>query len=141
MSDFMSCAPDCLVLKIEEIERDTKKVDTNVYVLFDQQEQKYIVRGQRRWTPKYQSCTYSFDSEHMSDLIDFLQYIICRDNIVNEVLYNYDNLPHNSNEITYEFLHHYDHADYELSGYDNKKLSRRRLSNILRMLRTISNKY
>jgi hypothetical protein len=141
MTEFVNNMPDCLVFKFEEVEKDTEKIDTTVYVLYDQMKEKYIVRGQRRWTPKYQSCSYSFECDHICDLVEFLQYLVCRDNTVNEILYNYDNLPDDSNKITYEFLHDYDHADYEISGYNGKKFSKKRLFSNLRMLRNISNQF
>ena len=59
----------------------------------------------------------------------------------NEILYNYDNLPTDSNEITYEFLRNYDHSDYEISGYNIPKMERKRLLNNLRILRNIHNYY
>jgi len=141
MTEFAYNMPDCLVFKFEEVEDNTGNIDTIVYVLFDQRNDKYIVRGQRKWSPKVQSCTYSFDCHHICDLVEFLQYLICPDNTVNEVLYNYDNLPDDSNKITYEFLHDYEHADYEISGYDCKNFSKNRLFSNLRMLRNISNPF
>jgi hypothetical protein len=141
MTEFVNNMPDCLVFKFEEVEKDTERIDTTVYVLFDQMKEKYIVRGQRRWNPRYQSCTYSFDCDHICDLVEFLQYVVCPSNRVNEVLYNYDNLPDDSNKITYEFLHDYDHSDYEISGYNDRKFSSKRLFKNLRMLRKIGNKF
>ena len=141
MTEIINNIPDCLVFKFEEIEDDNKNIDTTVYVLYDKRNDNYIVRGQRRWTPRHQSCTYSFECDNQYDLADFLQYIICPENIVNEVLYNYDNLPYDSNKITYEFLNEYDHTDYEISGYNGRKISRKRLFKNLRMLRKISNSY
>lgn len=141
MTEIINNIPDCLVFKFEEIEDDNKNIDTTVYVLYDKRNDNYIVRGQRRWTPRHQSCTYSFECDNQYDLADFLQYIICPENKVNEVLYNYDNLPYDSNKITYEFLNEYDHADYEISGYNGRKISRKRLFKNLRMLRKISNEF
>lgn len=138
MSEFM---PDCLVFKLEEVEYNTNKIDTTLYILYDKVRHVYIVRGRRRWTPMSQSCTYSFECEFAKDLADFIDYVICRGNKVNETLYNYDNLPNDSNEITYEFLHDYDHSDFEISGYDNRKLRRGRLLKNLRMLRNVYNYY
>jgi hypothetical protein len=138
---FNTTVPDCLVFKFEEYDVDREEIDTTVYVLYDKKEHQYVVRGQRRWTPRHQSCTYSFNCEFAQDLADFLQYVVCKDNVVNETLFNYDNLPLNSNDITYEFLHDYDHSDYELAGYDRQKLSRKRLLRNLRMLRNIHNLY
>jgi hypothetical protein len=139
MTEF--AVPDCLVFKFEEVESITKKVDTTVYVFYDKKEHNYVIRGQRRWSPVYHSCSYSFVSEDVNDLADFLQYIICKDNYVNEVLFNYDNLPVVSNEITFEFLNQFDHDDYEISGYNNQKLGRKRLLKNLRMLRNVFNYY
>lgn len=138
MSEFM---PDCLVFKLEEVEYNTNKIDTTLYILYDKVRHVYIVRGRRRWTPMSQSCSYSFECEFAKDLADFIEYVICKRNKINETLYNYDNLSNHSNEITYEFLHDYDHSDFELSGYDNRKLRRGRLLKNLRMLRNVYNYY
>ena len=43
MTEFADNMPDCLVFKFEEIEKDTGNIDTIVYVLFDQRNEKYIV--------------------------------------------------------------------------------------------------
>ena len=132
---------DCLVLKLEELESTTGKKDTMMYVIYDKKNHKYLIRGRRRWTPNCQSCTYSYECEFADDLADFIKYLVCPDNRVNEVLYNYDNLPEDPNEISFEFLHDYDHSDYEISGYNNKKLKRNRLLKNLRMLRNVFNYY
>jgi hypothetical protein len=137
MTEF--ALPDCLVFKFEELEEYTKKVDTIIYVLYDKRECKYIVRGQRKWTPIQQSCTYSYECDSIEDISNFLQYVICPFNRVNEILYNYDNLPEFSNDISFEFLNENDHSDYEISGYNDKRMRKNRLMKILRMLRKVSN--
>jgi hypothetical protein len=141
MTEFTSITPDCLVFKLEEFDVDKKEIDTTLYILYDKRSHRYLVRGKRKWTPKHQSCAYSFECEFADDLADFIQYVVCPHNKVNEILYNYDNLHNNPNEITYEFLHDYDHSDYEISGYNNKKLRRKRLLKNLRMLRNVFNYY
>ena len=138
MSGFFT---DCLVLKLEEVDVESKEIDTTLYILYDKRSHRYLVRGQRKWSPRHQSCTYSFECEFANDLADFIQYLVCPSNVVNEVLYNYDNFPENSNDITYDFLHDYDHTDYEISGYNCRKIKRKRLSKILRILRNIFNYY
>jgi hypothetical protein len=140
MTDFVN-VPDCLVLKLQEVEKETNEIDTTLYILYDNKRHVYVLRGQRRWTPRTRSCTYSFECEFAKDLAYFIQYVICPHNRVNETLFNYDNLSNDSNEITYEFLHDYDHRDYELAGYDNKKFRRERLLKNLRMLRNVYNYY
>ncbi len=139
MTDFI--VPDCLVLKLQEVEEQTREkiIDSTIYILYDKKEHCYIVRGQRRCSSSLNSSPYSFECKFANDLVDFLQYLICKSNTVNEILYNYDNLPCNSNDITFEYLNEHDKPDYEISGYNGKKLARIRLLKNLRMLRNISN--
>jgi hypothetical protein len=143
MSNFT--VPDCLVLKLEEINSDDSgigsDIDTVVYILFDKKKSKFIIRGQRKPTLSYTSSTYSFECNLYSDLVDFLKYIICNQSVVNETLFNYKNLPRDSNEITFESLKTFENRNNEISGYDSKKLTMRRLITNLRMLINISNFY
>ena len=74
-------------------------------------------------------------------MVVFLSYIIAKNNRINEILYNYDNLPDSSNDVTFEFLFEYENKDYEISGYNNNTMSKKRLHMLLRMLRKVGNKY
>jgi len=132
--------PDTLVLKIVERDLDLKRPDTTLYVLYDKKTHRYVIRGKRD-DRKMDSCSYSFECEYANDLADFIQFLICKHNTVSYVLYNYDNLPATSDEITFDFLYAYDDKIWEISGYDNKKLHRRELLKNLRMLRNIFNYY
>ena len=132
---------DCLVLKIEERETDVEILDTTIYVIYDKKERNYVVRGKRRATKIVDSCTYSFVCKDHRDLADFLSFVICKENLWTYVLYNYDNLPYESNDITYEFLKEYESNVYELTGYNNLNYSRKGLCSILRMLRNVFNYY
>lgn len=133
--------PDCLVLKLEENETDSNSIDTTVYIFYDKKEHNYVIRGQRKTTNKVKSCIYSFVCEKLDSLADFIEYIICPNNSVNEILYNYDNFPIDSNQITYEFLKSCDDLKYEISGYNNKLLTRKNLIKKLKMLRNVFNYY
>jgi hypothetical protein len=133
--------PDTLVLKIVEHDVDLGRPDTTLYILYDKREHKYIIRGKRFETPRVKSRSYSFECEFAHDLPDFIQFLIDDLNTVSYILYNYDNLPETSNEITYEFLHDCDDKPYEISGYDNMPLKRGQLLKNLRMLRNIYNHY
>lgn len=86
-------------------------------------------------------CTYSFDCENTTDLADFIEFLIDSENVISYILYNYDNLPCDSNQITYDFLQEYDDRTYEISGYDNKTLKRIELLKNLRMLKNVFNYY
>ena len=132
---------DCLVLKIEERETDVELLDTTIYVIYDKKERNYVVRGNRRVINDIDSCTYSFVCKDHRDLADFLSFVVCKENLWTYVLYNYDNLPYDSNDITYEFLKEYESNVYELTGYNNLDYSRKGLCSILRMLRNVFNYY
>jgi len=130
--------PDTLVLKIVEHDIDLDSPDTTVYILYDNAINKYIIRGKRNDTT-FNSCVYSFECKYYNDLSDFLEFVFDKNNKFSYILYNYDNLPSTSNEITFEFLNMYDNPVYEISGYDNKKFNKNYVSNIFRMLKNIIN--
>ena len=134
-------APDCLVLKLEEIEKASGLLDTSVFIFYDQKEEKYVIRGRRRNMPNNEACTYSYDCVSIHDMVEFLSYIISKKYRTNEILYNYDNLHDNSNEVTFEFLLEQENKDYEISGYDNNKPTEKRFYKLLRMLKKVGNKY
>jgi len=136
----MSEIIDCLVLKIEEHDIDTKELDTTLYILYDKKNHHFVVRG-KRFSKKEYSCTYSFNCEIAEELADFISFIICVKNKWSYILYNYDNLPNTSNEISYDFLKNHDSSSYELSAYDNKEFKRNELLINLRMLRNVFNYY
>lgn len=139
MTEF--AVPDCLVLKIEERDVETNNIDTTLYVLYDKKYHNYVVRGRRRNSQKRQSCEYAFVCKDVYELYDFITFVVCRKNLWTYVLYNYDNLPVESDELTFDFLYSYDNSDYELGGYDNEKFSRNRLFKNLKMLRNVFNYY
>jgi len=132
---------DCLVLKIEERDQYSDSLDTTIYVIYDKRDHNYVVRGKRRATENADSCTYSFVCYYAEDLADFLSFVMCQSSLWTYVLYNYDNLSYDSNNITYEFLNECESNVYELAGYNNLKYSRKRLCKTLRMLRNVFNYY
>lgn len=131
--------PDTLVLKIVEHDDQTNKVDTTLYVFYDQSTRRYVIRGNRRETPRLDSCVYSFECKTVNDLADFVQFVIDRNNYVSYILYNFDNLPSASDDVTFEFLSGNDDISYEIAGYDNESLIRSDLVRNLRMVKTVFN--
>ena len=113
----MSEPTDCLVLKIQEHDIDNNSLDMNLYVVYDKKKSNFIVRGKRNDT-NIDSCSFSFNCEFAHELLDFITFIICKKNKWTFILYNYDNLPATSDEITYEFISNHETRVYELAGYD-----------------------
>jgi hypothetical protein len=131
--------PDTLVLKIVEYDENTHKNDTTLYMFYDQSIQRYVIRGKRKEIPNLDLCIYSFECRSVHSLADFIKFVIDRHNYVSYILYNYDNLPATSDEVTFDFLSSNDDISYEIAGYDRQELKRNDLVRNLRMLRNIFN--
>ena len=134
-------SPDCLVLKIEEYDISKGKLDTSMFVLYDQNNQVYLVRGTRVETKHLSSVPYSFTCDKMEDLADFISVAICEDNRMSYILYNYNNLPLSSNDITYDMLYEEEDETNEVAGRDNMIYDRKALLKYLGMLRNVFNCY
>jgi hypothetical protein len=137
----MSAFGDCLVLHIQEIEESTGSIDTNLFVMFDVNECKYIIRGKRMDLATRLFNTYSFTCVDYEAMYNFITFVICRDNNINYTLYNYNDLPLSSDGITYDYLMDNSCRTNEIAGYDNINMNRKRLRNLLAMLRGVFNYY
>lgn len=132
---------DCLVLKIEEY--IDGEIDTTLFILYDKNEECYLVRGKRSEdSKKPTSKPYSFQCECASELIDFINFVICKKSKISYTLYNYDDLPNDSDDIDYAYLKELDDdSGYELAGYDNQTYKKKEILQYLRMLRNVFNYY
>ena len=140
---------DSLVFCIQEHElcdsnlvnvlRNRTTIDTTIYILYDNELKTYVVRGCRGVNDKKKLVPYSFYCDHERDLLDFLDVTLERANRYTYILYNYDNLPASSDDITFDFLHKYVDRYYEITGFDNQEISRKSLHKFLRIIRKVSN--
>jgi len=138
----MNPATDCLVLKIDEIDIDTKIKDTTLFIIYDKMKHEFIIRAKRLNTKKITSIPYAFVCEYAKDLAEFIGFVIDeKNNKISYTLYNYDNLPATSDEITFEFFEKHVDDAYEIVGYDNQKHNKKEVISVLRMLRNVYNKY
>ena len=143
----MEFVPDCLVLKIEERCRETGDLVTTFFILYDKKENNYVLRGKIKNlntdTSNKKGAIFSFISKSNHDLEDFLHFSICNQNKLTYVLYTFDDLPFNSNNITYEDLiaKKYEKTSYEIAGYENKSYKKTDVLRNLRMLENVFNYY
>jgi hypothetical protein len=137
----MQTPSDCLVLKIEEFKTRDGLLDTTIYVLYDKKEHQYVIRGIRSPIGKNIAEPFHFVCDSAEDLADFLSFAICELNLWTTALYNYNNLPATSNEITYYFLDENYDSKWEICGYDKEKFDRKKLLKSLRLLRNVFNFY
>jgi hypothetical protein len=128
---------DCLILKIEEVcDTEEKVIDNEVFVLFDKNTERYIIRGKRNET-------YSFLSKTSDDVLNFLSFIIDNNNMLNYRLYNNKNLPWESDDITFDQLTEALNSvnSEELVSYDNDNFSKKTLHKRISILRYVYNYY
>jgi hypothetical protein len=131
---------DCLVLKIEEHHPHTNELDTTIFILYDKKEHHFVIRGKRS-SKNIVDYPFSFNCEFAEELADFISFAIDKENKWSYILYNYDNLPYTSNEVSYDFLKNNEAKEYEIAGYENQEYKRTILLKILRMLRNVFNYY
>lgn len=136
---------DCLVLKIEDNNEMNNLTRHVIYILYDVNESCYVVRGlniQTGWAKnRPEDCPYSFMAKNVNSLADFIMHVIPKHNTVREVLYNYDNLPQYSSEITYEFLVGNELEDYEITYGAHNRLNKKSLLSKLKILKNVFNYY
>lgn len=133
----MSTPTDCVVLRIDEFDRDTRKLDTSMYLLYDVNEEVYVIRGKRSddWN------TYSFYCDSLDELMNFVSTVICKDNLWSYTLYNFANLPLDSDDITFGILEYSIKKESELVGYDYQNYNKKSLKKMLRILGNVYNYY
>jgi len=161
---------DCLVVKIDEL--FASEVEHTIFIVYDVRDQKYVIRGKRfeniekpqsepfstpsivqvfdflfQTKNKKKTFTYypySFSCPLKESLVDFLDFIFSQGSTFRISLYNYDNLPYLSKDITYDFFERHVDESYEISSvYDyrsDKKISER-FEKILDLIQHVSNEY
>jgi hypothetical protein len=149
---------DCLVLCIDDL------TTVKIFIIYDVNKKKFIIRGKNydSDSDSESESEYDTDSESASfnsesdvnclnkpfsfqcklkkQLIPFLNYLISV-NSFKFTLYNYDNLPNSSNEISYEFLEDLQDERYEIVSYKEDIFDKKMCLNLLNILKNIYNEY
>jgi hypothetical protein len=137
----MDAPSDCLVLKIVETEHDTGDTDNTIYVLYDSNVREYIIRGLRSPSSKDEFEPYSFRCYCTKVVIDFIMLTIDNNNIVSYSLYNCDDLPYESDDITVGLLDDSCYKATEVVGYDNMTIDRKTLRKYVDIVGNMFNSY
>ena len=137
----MTTPSDCLVLKIEEYGVKDGELDISLYILYDKLKERYVIRGKRKDYKSYKFQPFSFLCKNSKDLIQFIIFVISESSLYSYILYNYDNLPVSSSDITYDYLSENESYNCEISGYENQKFNKEQLLQNVRMLNNVFNYY
>ena len=127
--------PDTLVLRIREF--DNEQDECCIFVIYDQSEMKYVIRGKcANKMGMINSIPFSFKANSRKSARRFIQTVInVKSNTIGYDVYNYDNLPKFSNEITYDFLDENVDDLYLLSAYDKANVRSLTLNHMLYVIK------
>jgi hypothetical protein len=148
------------------------EVEHTIFIVYDVREQKYVIRGKRFENNQKQESApfstpsivqvfdylfqtksekktstyypYSFSCPLKESLVDFLDFIFSQGSTFRISLYNYDNLPYLSKDITYDFFERHVDESYEISSvydYRSDKKIKERFEKILDLIQHVSNEY
>ena len=122
---------DCLVFKLEEFDCDNLRLDTTLFVIYDINNEEFIIRGRRASSLH----PYAFTCKKVQALINFIGFVVGDKNVLSYTLYSFDDLPVNQSDVTIELLETITNCKTkdEVAGYDNKTFNAKQLSSILKM--------
>jgi len=132
---------DCVVLKIVETEYQSGETDNTIYLLFDTLKHQFVIRGIRASSSTMDFEPYSFRCARMKAVCDFLSVVIDNSNIVSYSLYNLNDLPFYSDDITQELLDEACYKGNEIVGYDNLKFNMKTLRKYVGIVNDLFNPY
>ena len=135
----MANPADCLVFKLEEFDSDNLQRDTTMFIIYDNNNKEFIIRGRRATSDN----PYAFTCRKEYDLVSFIEFVIGQKNLLSYTLYSFDDLPVNQADITIELLETITDCKTkdEIAGYDNKPFNAKQLSDILKILQNVFNYY
>lgn len=161
---------DCLVVKIDEL--FAFEVEHTIFIVYDTREQKYVIRGKRFENNQKQQSEvfstpsivqifdflfqtksekkpvsyypYSFSCPLKESLVDFLDFIFTQGSTFRISLYNYDNFPYLSKDITYDFFEIHVDESFEINSvydYRSENKIKENFEKILDLIQYVSNDY
>ena len=131
---------DCLVLKFMEFSVEDQSVDTILYILYDKEEERFIVRG-RRNNENIKFNSFSFQCDYAHELEPFIRFLVGKDNKVLTDLLNYQELPVSSDDISFEYLEENDIIANQLIAYSPSTYKSKKIRTALRLLRDVYNRF
>ncbi len=141
LDKMSSLISDCAVLKIVETEYQSRDTDNTIYVLFDTIKREFVIRGIRSQSSTTDFEPYSFRCACRKVVCDFLSLVIDNSNIVSYALYNLNDLPCYSDDITIELLNESCYKANEIVGYDNLTFNMKTLRKYVDIVCTMVNPY
>jgi hypothetical protein len=130
---------------LEEFDRELNVIEGvggttegKVYVLHDSND-KYLIRGRR----DNESLPFSFISHdyNLDSLVDFLEIFFGKQELCKLKLYNHNDLPLTSEEITFDYLHENLFDENIITSYYPEIFSKRDMTKALNSIKNVFNYY
>ena len=137
----------CLVVCFEEHDNEDnfESIDTRLFVTYDHSTKTYIVNGKRidvfskKGRNKTQLKPFVFCAQDSDDIVDFITLAFSRSNSLSYIMYNYNNLPEDACEMTYEFMESNMDRKYEIAAFDNVDVKRNHIKRLVRLTKNMYN--
>jgi len=138
----------CLVVCFEEHETDddgNDLIDTRLFITYDHTTSAYVVNGKRQdiFSKKGRNKTnlkpFVFCASESIDIVDFILLSFSRSNSLSYIMYNYNNLPEDACELTYEFMESNMDRRYEIAAFDNVDVRRNHIRRLVRLTKNMYN--
>lgn len=138
----------CLVVCFEEHETNQDgddSIDTRLFVTYDHATSAYVVNGKRqdifskKGRNKTQLKPFVFCASESGDIVDFIMLTFSGSNSLSYIMYNYNNLPEDACEMTYEFMESNMDRRYEIAAFDNVDVKRNSIRRLVRLTKNMYN--
>lgn len=136
---------DCLVLCVEEIDTDYDNFSdyqkkSRLYVLFDVTYGVFLIRGRRDNTEPNSTFSFIADSNNQESVVNFIDFFTLDEPII-MTIYNMNELPLTSEEITCEYLEENSIEENIFLSYRQQDFSKSTLRKIMDIIKNIYNHY
>jgi hypothetical protein len=125
---------DCLVLLIED-----SVMYMNLFILYDDEKKSFFLCGKKITSTGIDYTPFSFQCENEKVVKQFTRLIM--EDTVNMYLYNFNNLPRNCDDISFNTLYEMKSEECELSTYFEEEDYYNDMTDYLEMLKNIKNYY
>jgi hypothetical protein len=139
----------CLVLCFEEHDDSNNyaSIDTRIFVTYDADAEYYIINGKRidLFTEDSQAVNktnfkpFMFYANDSSVVVDFIMNSFSKGHNISYIMYNYNNLPEDASDITYDFMENNMDRKYEIAGFDDIKINRSLIKTLVRLTKNMFN--
>ena len=137
----------CLVVCFEEHDNEENfdSIDTRLFVTYDHTTKSYVVNGKRidifskRGRNKTQLKPFVFCAQESNDIVDFILLTFSKSSSMSYIMYNYNNLPEDACDMTYEFMEGNMDRKYEIAAFDNVSVRKQMIKRLVRLTKNMYN--